>query len=1545
MRGFRKGVAALVAVSLALGSLTSMSLFASAAIDGVDPSIDPTVNKAEKLPESHDQAMADGMPNGIFVIGEIGSSSYGVTTDKDGAVYYADYSGQVRVKRPDKLGYVSLLSEEEKINTGISQLYAITMNADGNLVYGKDGDNLNGHVGIYDMETGEKTVIIPNLTRPRQIALDADGNAYVVCEDGAIKKWEKSTGTVSPVTSNLFGAQGIAVLPDGTIYVLCYSRHSDSPLIGVSYNGGKLYQINNGKAVAVAGGDTQYVWRARGLTVDEHGYLYVSGESNAWDNGNSSLLARFNPGERTLGNVLTGLDFSTYNAYGKDGRFYMPLARDEYMVAYSEKAAAEFTEQDWTAADIKGFRVTAYGGTYLPADAAGANLTIDIASLKLTGTAAVSDGSDKVSGWVKVPAESLPEVSKDMIPHPEQSPMPGMYELPEVSITAETGEAAAAVIPLREHKRARWPLVDLYHAAKDFSEAPEAYLVYFEWTPHDLDSYTPPADKEYNDFLQPDMEPAAPPYVDEDEGNAGFDFSGSNADVTKAGDVHVIDFNGANAYTLCTGSNVSFKIRFVDPDPKSFDWVGFAMDNSGAAGLGDGSGLRGILGRDSYSATLRVVETGEGKGWDAVAGTQQVMDGLIDGEDGNNGKGFNDGEWHTVTINGETGIWSMTIDGIEVFRNKYDNFDSDMTRLLGGVNKTYLTFYSSSLQGGIEIEEIVPPAPFEKLDFSGSEATVTEAGDVTEIAFNGKNAFAQTEMDGLEFDFRWTDASFDWMGLALSSSGSYGLGDGDGLRAIFWKSVPNATVRVVDTANGKGWDAAAATQQLFDGPVAGNAAPEGYSFADGEWHTLKVEKADGKWSIKIDGYELVQNRYEGCDADLDRMIGGENAYLTLYSASGQGKIEIRQQVPVDKEGLKDKIAAAQELLDNTTAGDRPGQVAQDKYDALEQAIAAAQDVADDPAADQTAVTAALESLQTAVYNFTMAIVPPTNFAALNAKIEEAESLKEKTGVGTDAGKAPQAAHDALQTAIDAAAVVAGRTDALQAEVDQALTALETAVKAFVDAIVIADDVIAFDFVGAAGIDGAEAGTAVAGEDGTALSFKGTGSVLYTQVTGTKLEFSFKIDPSETFQWFGMNLSNNGMAMLGGGNGLSTLFWRTEYALTSRVVEDQPGKGWDAAVSKQIHDGGVTDGEGKSFSDGEWHDVLLEKTADGWIFTVDGVDMLQNRYQGFDDDMDRLLGGSNTVTMTLFTNGTAGNITIHQEIENEGLNVTALNNLIAEAEKALAEETDDRIPQSAKDALRAAIAHAKAVIANEDTVQADIEAEKETMAAAAAAFDQVVSDAAKTRELSAAMDALEGKVTEDNLYDAVLLQDTYDNMTDAQKTLLPAAEKSRMDGFIAQAKAILRSDNGVSIDGDALPYYAAVRVTSYGVDDAEWAKAFKGVKNPVMLFDLQLEDYLTGAAYTADQPFTVKLALPDGITATEFHVALPSGKTVKVSAQSGSITLTTDEVGLFAVSAAGDGANNVPKTGAEFPTVLAVTVLFGSAAIVLASKKRKENEEN
>ena len=1704
----------------------------SAAIPGVDSTIDPTVNPSDTLPEDLDQAMGnDGMPNGVFVIGET-NYSFGVATGSDGAVYYSDYSGTIRKKLPDKLGYVSLLSEEIKINTGIGGLFNIIIDADNNIVYGKDSDSNNGHVGIYNQSTGDKTIIIPNLTRPRQMAIDKDNNIYVACEDGVIKKWDKATGAVTVAAPNLFGAQGIAVMPDGTIYVLCYSRHSDSPLVGVSYVGGRLYQINDGKAVTVAGGDIQYVWRSRGLTVDEKGYLYVSGESNAWDNGNSSLLARFNPGKRSIENVLTGLDFATYSAYGSDGRFYMPVARDDYLVAYSEKAEAAFAEQDWLSQN-EDIRVSTYGGTFLPDT--GGNATIDIGSLTLTGTMATGVNSNKVYGWVKVPADKLPEISKDLIPGAELNS--GKFPLPEVTLTTSSGESATAVMLLREHKRSRWPLQDIYTPHPEFSEAPEAYHVYFEWTPHDLATYEPDPGTVYDEFINDALEPADPPYIDSD--SVLFDFSDSDADVTKAGDVHIIDFNDHNAYTLCTGSDVSFKFRISEGS--TYDWLGLALDNGGPSGLGSGDGIRGILWRNAYNATIRVVETDSGKGWDAVAGTQQIIDGQIvpDDDNANDGKGLGDGNWHTFEMKESNGVWSIQIDGVDVIRNRYDGMDMDLARMLNGEGRTYLTLFSSSNTGGVEIEQIITEKKEELLDFSNSEATVTKAGDISIIDFNGSNAYAmctgsdltfkirfdsgspfdwvglaidnsgiaglgngdglrailwkdhynatlrvvETEKgigwdfaassrqlidgklvpdddnanggkglgdgnwhtirlkntdgiwsmtiddieimrnkysgcdddltrllpgknqtyltlftssnvgtveieaippegytgailnfettessstvvragdttvielnggvayaagaaDGLEFDFRWTNASFDWMGITMGNTVA-GLGSGSGIQGLIWKAAPNATLRSVDTVGGKGWDSGN-EKTVIDGPINANA-PEGYSFNDGNWHKIQIKKAQDTWSIKLDGNELLKNRYEELDADLDNFFG-DGFTVTLYTSSGTGTIDIRQNVEtIDKKNLINRINSATELYDSTTPGNRPGQVAQDKYDALKNAIDNAQEVADNPDATADDVKDAIATLQQAVYDFTVAIVPPTNFTALLAKLTEANAIKAKTSVGTDVGQAPQAAHTAFQTAISAAQAVADDENALQSDADAAVSALDAAINAFINTIALAENVLPFDFVGTTGSSFSDKrpGTITQADKGVALGFPDTGSIVYTLVTGTNLEFEFKIDPSASYEWFGFNLSNTGHSMLGGGNGLSTIFWRAQYAVTSRVVEEVTGKYWDAAgATKQIHDGGVNDEEGKSFSDGQWHTVAIKKTESGWIFEVDEIDMIQNRYAGFDADMDRLLGGSNTVTMTIFTNGTAGEIEVFQDVETSGLNTTALKALIETGNDLLADTTDERVHQGAKDTLKNAIDAAQAVIDDVNSTQDDVEEQKDLLSVAIVTFNTIVEGAKKTHDLSDAITEI-NTVDEDTLYDVLMLMDTYEKLTNDEKAMFPDSEMEKLNTMLAKAIKLLRESDGVSISGDDLPYYVQLVVNQYTESDSEWKNAFTSGGTPLLLLDIALENYLTGGTYTLNgESATVSIDLSTAMKKfSNFLVTLikadGSTQTLKTTIQDGKLVFAITEAGQIAIS----GTDTSPPTGLANPTKLIALIPVLLFATVFAGKRKKAN---
>lgn len=73
---------------------------------------------------------------------------------------------------------------------------------------------------------------------------------------------------------------------------------------------------------------------------------------------------------------------------------------------------------------------------------------------------------------------------------------------------------------------------------------------------------------------------------------------------------------------------------------------------------------------------------------------------------------------------------------------------------------------------------------------------------------------------------------------------------------------------------------------------------------------------------------------------------------------------------------------------------------------------------------------------------------------LEEAIAEAEDLLATVGVGTGIGQAPQAAHSALQAAINSAKAVLDDDEASQGDVDAAVDALRAAIAAFKDQIVV-----------------------------------------------------------------------------------------------------------------------------------------------------------------------------------------------------------------------------------------------------------------------------------------------------------------------------------------------------------------------------------------------------------------------------------------------------------------------------------------------------------
>lgn len=97
---------------------------------------------------------------------------------------------------------------------------------------------------------------------------------------------------------------------------------------------------------------------------------------------------------------------------------------------------------------------------------------------------------------------------------------------------------------------------------------------------------------------------------------------------------------------------------------------------------------------------------------------------------------------------------------------------------------------------------------------------------------------------------------------------------------------------------------------------------------------------------------------------------------------------------------------------------------------------------------------------------------PVNREQLEQLINEAETLLDETTVGDEPGQVSEAAHTALQAAIDEAKGVLNDPEADQDTIDSAVVAINTAVAEFIEAIIKEDStlIISEDFTGLTSID-------------------------------------------------------------------------------------------------------------------------------------------------------------------------------------------------------------------------------------------------------------------------------------------------------------------------------------------------------------------------------------------------------------------------------------------------------------------------------------------
>ena len=185
------------------------------------------------------------------------------------------------------------------------------------------------------------------------------------------------------------------------------------------------------------------------------------------------------------------------------------------------------------------------------------------------------------------------------------------------------------------------------------------------------------------------------------------------------------------------------------------------------------------------------------------------------------------------------------------------------------------------------------------------------------------------------------------------------------------------------------------------------------------------------------------------------------------TAVNQGTIDIATQrlrdainiyessiVIIDGTSLIETIDLAQQTHNNAEEGEFPGQYTVGSKAILQDAIDAAQTVADDPEAIQSVIDAALSDLLMALNAFNAGEVPPLDFTALEEAINNAQELHNNAEEGTEIGQYQVGSKAILQAAIDDADAIANTSEGItQTDVDEALATLTEAVNTFEEGIV------------------------------------------------------------------------------------------------------------------------------------------------------------------------------------------------------------------------------------------------------------------------------------------------------------------------------------------------------------------------------------------------------------------------------------------------------------------------------------------------------------
>nr|WP_265340822.1 hypothetical protein [Clostridioides difficile] len=222
-------------------------------------------------------------------------------------------------------------------------------------------------------------------------------------------------------------------------------------------------------------------------------------------------------------------------------------------------------------------------------------------------------------------------------------------------------------------------------------------------------------------------------------------------------------------------------------------------------------------------------------------------------------------------------------------------------------------------------------------------------------------------------------------------------------------------------------DAVTAATALHNGATEGTA--EG-NYAVGSKATYKTA---------IDEAQAILDKSDATQKEVNDALSALNTATETFEA---GKV-----VAVDKTALQDAVTAATALHNGATEGTAEGNYAVGSKATYKTAIDEAQAILDKTGATQKEIDDALSALNTATDTFKAGKVV-LNKTALQDAVTAATSLHAGATEGTAEGNYAVGSKATYKTAIDEAQAILDKADATQKEIDDAVTALNTATATF-----------------------------------------------------------------------------------------------------------------------------------------------------------------------------------------------------------------------------------------------------------------------------------------------------------------------------------------------------------------------------------------------------------------------------------------------------------------------------------------------------------------